>query len=103
MENESHKPISKNEFYLVQKSVAENIKAVKEHISEKYDDMKEQLNRIEIQTTETNGKVRSLQVWRGFITGGLAIVTVLLIPILFMLIQSYVSCYKSCTGQTIQK
>lgn len=33
------------------------------------------------QTKKTNGRVGNLEVWRGFITGGLAIIGVLLIPL----------------------
>lgn len=45
------------------------------------------VKRIEEQTTKTNGRVSKLETWRGFITGGLAVVAVLLVPILFMLIK----------------
>lgn len=51
------------------------------------DEIKETLGRIETQTIKTNGSVRSLQVWRGFITGGLAILALIVIPLLFMLIK----------------
>lgn len=51
------------------------------------DEITATLGRIETQTTKTNGSVRSLQVWRGFITGGLAILAIIVIPLLFMLIK----------------
>lgn len=51
------------------------------------EEIRNTLARIEAQTTKTNGSVRSLQIWRGFITGGLAIITVLIIPLLFNLLK----------------
>jgi hypothetical protein len=43
-------------------------------INRMFGEVQESLDRIEKQTVKTNGNVRSLQVWRGFITGGLAVV-----------------------------
>jgi len=34
------------------------------------------------QTKKTNGRVSKLEVWRGFITGGMAIISILILPIL---------------------
>ena len=57
----------------------------KREIDEFMRDIKEALERIEAQTTRTNGRVSSLEIWRGFITGGLVIIGVVLLPILFKL------------------
>lgn len=46
------------------------------------------LGEILEQTKKTNGRVRALEVWRGYIVGGLAVVTTLLIPVLTILLQS---------------
>jgi len=48
-------------------------------------DLKQDIGEIKIQTTKTNGKVRSLEIWRGYITGGIAILGAILIPILMKL------------------
>lgn len=53
----------------------------KREIDEFMKDIKDTLQRIEMQTTRTNGRVSSLENWRGFITGGLAILTVLVVPV----------------------
>ena len=45
--------------------------------------------RIEAQTQKTNGRVSRLEVWRGFITGGLAVIVALLLPIVFIMISGY--------------
>ena len=42
-------------------------------INEIHRDVKE----IRVQTTMTNGRVRALEVWKGFITGGLVVLGVL--------------------------
>lgn len=45
-------------------------------------DIKTDTDAIKAQVIKTNGRVGTLEVWRGFISGGLAIVGLLLIPIL---------------------
>lgn len=34
------------------------------------------------QTTKTNGSVRGLQIWRGYITGGFAVLSAIILPVL---------------------
>ena len=53
------------------------------------------LNNIEEQTTKTNGSVIHLQSdianlkqWRAFLTGGMAVLTVLVIPLILTLLQA---------------
>lgn len=58
---------------------------LKDVIDERLRTVAESLNRIETQTTKTNGRVRSLEVWRGFLTGGLAIMAVFLSVVTFFL------------------
>lgn len=59
-------------------------------LDEKFIDIKEQLNRIEAQTTATNGKVRNLQMWRAYTLGFCAAVSLLLLPVLLMLVNKFV-------------
>jgi len=40
------------------------------------------LIRVESQVNKTNGRVSKLEIWRGFITGGLAILAILVIPLI---------------------
>ena len=49
------------------------------------------LQRIEAQTVKTNGSVRSLQAWRGYIMGGLAVITVVILPLIFLVIKNVIS------------
>ena len=50
-------------------------------ITSLHDDVKE----IKIQTKMTNGRVSKLEVWRGFITGGLAVLTFILGYVIYFL------------------
>mgnify|MGYP000447449881 CR=1 FL=1 len=52
-------------------------------------DIKTQLNRIEGKQDFTNGRVRKLEIWKGYLTGGLAILTVLVLPLIFLAVQSF--------------
>lgn len=63
-------------------------------LDEKFVDIKDTLERIEAQTTKTNGSVakafveiNNLKNWRWFLGGIGAVITVLLIPILVALIE----------------
>lgn len=59
----------------------------KREIDEKFTDIIKSLDRIEIQTTKTNGKVLGLQKWQSFIQGGLAILALIVVPILIYLMN----------------
>jgi len=45
------------------------------------------LDRIEQRTIETNGRISKLENWRSFLTGGLAVVTIMIVPIIIWIIR----------------
>jgi len=52
------------------------------------------LTRIETQTIKTNGRVNKLENWRSYMAGAIAIITILLLPILFLIISAYLQSVK---------
>lgn len=63
---------------------------LKDVMDERLRSVSESLNRIELQTTKTNGRVRSLEVWKGFMMGGMAILSALVIPMVIMVFGQFV-------------
>lgn len=62
------------------KAIEVEICGLKELIEQKFSNIYDRLDNNDIahekiitQTTKTNGSVRSLQIWRAYITGGLAV------------------------------
>lgn len=54
----------------------------KRELDTMFKEIQESLKRIEAQTVKTNGSVSGLRIWRGYITGGIAVLTVVVLPIL---------------------
>jgi hypothetical protein len=63
-------------------------------LDEKFGDIKESLNRIEAQTTKTNGSVANLKLWRAYLTGAVTIIAFLLASVGIPLISSYIQTGK---------
>ena len=60
-------------------------------IREKWHDIANSLTRIEVQTTTTNGKVRTLQLWRAGLVGAFSILTAVVVPVLIWALTILVS------------
>lgn len=60
------------------------IENVKQHIN---DTITTPLARIEEQTTKTNGRVTALENWRNYIAGCVVVITLVILPYLFILIK----------------
>ncbi len=52
-----------------------------------FEQISKELSEIKTQTTNTNGSVRDLQIWRGYITGILGVVVVVLVPLLLNVLK----------------
>lgn len=50
-------------------------------------DIRNSLQRIEVQTTTTNGRVTKLEKWQGYVLGFCAALTMLFVPILFLFLK----------------
>lgn len=58
-------------------------------LDEKFSDIQASLGRIETQTTKTNGRVNNLETWQSYVLGFCACITILLLPIVFILANRF--------------
>ena len=49
--------------------------------------IRESVDTLNVKVEKTNGRVIKLEKWRAFLAGGMAVVSAILIPILFMALQ----------------
>lgn len=61
--------------------------SIKEMISEFRHDVNARFDDVDNAQAHTNGDVSNLKVWRGYITGGLAVVTLILVPLLVYVLK----------------
>lgn len=61
-----------------------------ELFNEKLDRIHDKIDMIHEQVKCTNGRVRALESWRWGLAGGLAVLTVLVIPVLIKLVEVWV-------------
>lgn len=54
--------------------------AVDDHKS--FGDIKSSIDGLTTEVKKTNGSVRGLQIWKAYITGGLAVLTAVVVPVL---------------------
>lgn len=61
--------------------------SIKEMIAEFRKDVNTRFDSVDDAQAHTNGDVSNLKVWRGYITGGLAVVTLILVPLLVYVLK----------------
>lgn len=71
--------------------IIERLEGMKALIAQEFAGVKETIDGIHEQTKRTNGRVTSLEVWRGRIVGGIAVSNVVVIPILLWLIYKHMN------------
>jgi hypothetical protein len=71
--------------------ILEKIKGLAVLIEEKFKTNDEAHERIEGQTRKTNGRVSSLESWRAYITGAIAVITVIILPLVFMVVSLFLN------------
>ena len=60
-------------------------------IKEFFNEIKKDLNDIKTQTTKTNGRVSSLEQWKAYTTGAVAVLTLVVLPVLGYLALQVIS------------
>ena len=80
MPEEYNKTMYKDQDYS-NREIDQMFCSVKDHIDSRHLAIMETLTRIEAQTIRTNGRVRRLEIWRGVIIGGIAIIVTVVIPL----------------------
>lgn len=58
------------------------INSLKEHVSEQVGDVGQKIDGLTTQVKITNGDVKGLKMWRSFVTGGMSVITAIVIPLL---------------------
>lgn len=61
--------------------------SIKEMIKELRVENNKRFDKVDSAQAHTNGDVTILKIWRGYITGGLAVITILIIPVLIYVIK----------------
>lgn len=58
-----------------------------EEINGRFNTQDQTLHKILEQAMKTNGRVSALEGWRGYITGGLTVVVIILVPLLLNILK----------------
>lgn len=69
-------PTNKELMHLIKDLRDRDLKAIDDKVTE-----------IKMQTTKTNGRVSSLEIWRGIMIGGIAVISILVVPLLLNLLK----------------
>ncbi len=70
--------------------MSEDKKYTTYELNQCFDHMQEQLNRIENQVIQTNSRVKKLEIWKARFAGALSVLTVLILPIIFIFVKTLI-------------
>lgn len=73
---------SKREVDLILTEIRGLYKTHSEEDNHHFSDMKESINELTEHVKKTNGRVSSLEKWQAYITGGMTVLTIIVVPLL---------------------
>ena len=62
----------------------------KRELDHAFNEIRDTLERIETQVLKTNGRVSGLEQWKWGVTGAVAVLTAIVLPLVFILIKNWV-------------
>lgn len=83
-------PLTQREVHHAIIDIKDNVKEIKIQNNR----TEETVNRVEIQARITNGRVTELEKWSSYIKGGLAVLTIMVVPILLWVITQFLNTSK---------
>lgn len=92
--NQGHNQASKQTvemFSNLRDDLKDSLGEIRRKIDEHAENNKENFKSVTDRLDYTNGKVRSLQIFRASIVGGMSVIVILIVPVLIYIIQNYIS------------
>ena len=71
-----------------------NDKLTNQVIKLMFEDLKKDFSEVKTLVSATNGRVKKLELWRSYLTGGMSVITLLLIPIIIQYLSKIVLAWK---------
>jgi uncharacterized membrane protein (DUF106 family) len=72
-------------------SIKEMISEIRKDVGEKFSSVDEKLDKVIVQTTEHNHRMSKMEKWKSYIQGGLAVMSIFIIPTFAWLVWQIVN------------